>query len=546
MKQRRIEIVLSIISWIVLCLAIFSYYQQRAIHPAMYDSDTLVYSSLFEDVIRDGNSWTSWYLPVAPNYFPDMLLFFFINFLGVNFAVSVLIQTIINQFLTIAGMHLIAVSISRKNFWITSMFLVSAGTIVILIASLFGNRASFFEPYLVRLQGHSGSFIVSLFCLGILLQNLNSERLRNYAFIFFLSFFTVLSDGIFVVNFVLPAMGAMTFAYIVAAVSTRTFIRTNIVLVMSVVLGFGTHKIITFNSIARQYIQPSGERISKAFGAFLTDVSSLFARNDIFLWATMLWFAIAVVLILAFISTAARNVRFAGYLDCHGISSRNLQFFVVTSILMIGSCIVAPIASGTYVNISCLRYLFSGAAISVFGGMMAVGIIGGTLFPRVGRALAFGILVFNLVGTTKVAARTKGGQPPWTYVPPVVQCVDRYADDYDLGSGISHYWNGKLATLYSKEGVRILQVDRNLNPFLTNNSTEWYLATTRGELPVPGYNFVVTGEKWGFRIDGQVVVKKYGDPLFRLRCGRNEVYVYGEDFDLKIRKGFHDFLESRQ
>ncbi len=66
------------------------------------------------------------------------------------------------------------------------------------------------------------------------------------------------------------------------------------------------------------------------------------------------------------------------------------------------------------------------------------------------------------------------------YYPPLVQCIDRAVSDFaaqenqPIHRGVSQYWEAKLITHLSREGLSVVQFLADLSPYLWINNENWY------------------------------------------------------------------------
>lgn len=83
------------------------------------------------------------------------------------------------------------------------------------------------------------------------------------------------------------------------------------------------------------------------------------------------------------------------------------------------------------------------------------------------------LIIFTLI-TAFVSLSPKGIKDYFNYYPNVVKCVDDAAQKEDLEYGVSNYWDAKLVTMFSKQGVRVLPVYDNLEPYDHVANENWF------------------------------------------------------------------------
>jgi hypothetical protein len=77
------------------------------------------------------------------------------------------------------------------------------------------------------------------------------------------------------------------------------------------------------------------------------------------------------------------------------------------------------------------------------------------------------------------------------YAPPLVRDLDKYAGLYGLKYGVAGYWHARLITLLSQTGLRVYQVDRDLQPYHWVSNMEWYSEALEDRDRPPVFCFAV-------------------------------------------------------
>ncbi|MCG6550948.1 MAG: hypothetical protein L7F77_01375 [Candidatus Magnetominusculus sp. LBB02] len=110
-----------------------------------------------------------------------------------------------------------------------------------------------------------------------------------------------------------------------------------------------------------------------------------------------------------------------------------------------------------------------------------------------------------------------------SYNLPLAQCLDNLKDKYNLSFGLSDYWNSKPATIFSKKGIRLYALTKDLKSYHWINNIDWYTGRNMPGYAKPFYNFIVVNS-----LDSQLIEQQFGKPTETLSCPGNsyEIYFY--------------------
>ncbi len=114
--------------------------------------------------------------------------------------------------------------------------------------------------------------------------------------------------------------------------------------------------------------------------------------------------------------------------------------------------------------------------------------------------------------------------PLHLYSPPLVRYLDSQAKRYGLQAGATDYWNARLVTLFSRQGLRGFPVVPSLEPDSWVSNRYWYTGTISGSKKAPDYTFVIPGEP--VAVNRKIAVEKMGDPDGELVFQRAPILVY--------------------
>jgi hypothetical protein len=141
---------------------------------------------------------------------------------------------------------------------------------------------------------------------------------------------------------------------------------------------------------------------------------------------------------------------------------------------------------------------------------------------------ARGVPIFGVFLVLALGIHLYRGKRQSLFDPPYsnqVRCVDSFVRETGLHEGVGSYWAAKYLSFFSKESVKILQVNDRLEPHYWINNHEAYLDFSP--------TFVIVGFSNDHRIAPSVVLSRgIGEPLSKKNCGSFEVWNYGPGMKL--------------
>ncbi|MBR0752839.1 hypothetical protein JQ604_11645 [Bradyrhizobium jicamae] len=106
---------------------------------------------------------------------------------------------------------------------------------------------------------------------------------------------------------------------------------------------------------------------------------------------------------------------------------------------------------------------------------------------------------------------------------PLVKCLE----DAGLSEGLADYWNARSPTVASGFRLQIDQIDGG-GLYVWGNNRQWYSHAFADPARAPDYNFIVTT-----RLDEASLRARFGAPQSRVQCGDDQVWLYPEDANLR-------------
>ena len=181
-------------------------------YTSIFSSDAVGLPAMYEDIFVNGNSLQGWTLAAAPNFVPDMLLFFILNGITSNFLTATFLFSIIQYFAIIALFYLIFRKISTVSSSFFSLFIYLFS--IFLLYFLVNN--DFYYSFLIMSNAyHNGMFVMTLICVLLSLHFFKKESWVTLSFLFVLIAVSLPCDRLFIVAYIFP----ISFTLIVLLIS---------------------------------------------------------------------------------------------------------------------------------------------------------------------------------------------------------------------------------------------------------------------------------------------------------------------------------------
>ena len=104
----------SLILVVFLILSIFSTLDEQS-YNWFFSTDTLYLPSIYKDLFIDGGTLDGWHFNPAPNFFPDMLVYFLLMFITGSFLLSTAFFAVMQYVFIIVLFRLVLVQIIQKE-----------------------------------------------------------------------------------------------------------------------------------------------------------------------------------------------------------------------------------------------------------------------------------------------------------------------------------------------------------------------------------------------------------------------------------------------
>lgn len=490
----------------VVCIFIsYSLVNKYNIDQFLINSDTLYLPSIYLDVFERGNSFFDWSLNGAPNYFPDMFLYFSLYFFSGNLISSMILFSCLQYSIILLLSYKILKPILKDK----TVVVIGLSNVILMLLPL----GTFFQSdYEITFQFfsnsyHLGAYVNTLLTIYLFQLFLKNNNYKYLVIISLVSAAAVASDQLYAVYFTAPIF----VAYIIYGFLSKQFlIKTNYKLLISHIIGLAIG--FSINPLLKKYtnisfpeskIQINIESIKNSWDIFISQYSAylnIFNLNG-FLFALVF----LCVCILAFIVLKRRD---------------KAQFHYIFIEVFMLSALLAPIVLGVYLGFDSIRYNFAMYILMPF--VLAILIYEIVKNKTVLWLLQSVILVIICtLSFINIDDKFYNSENIYAYKNEKIQELNELAFKHNLKNGIATYWDAKKLSMLNNQDVFIANCYENLFTFThVSNKTWWYIdPNIDGQML---FDFIIIDSD----LQKQNTIEMFGNPLQVLQSDNLLIYKY--------------------
>lgn len=506
---QKTNFVLAIIFSLVCVVLVFAGMEEQQLK-VFFSSDALYLQSIYKDIFLDKTGVGGWNINAAPNFFPDMLLYFILNGVFQDFKTATFLFSIIQYSLIIYLIYLLYSALSKHDavFYATiSILFLDAFLLVRLISGDF-----IYTSYILLSAYHLGSFVMALACLVLTIYYIKTSKGMFLIWLIILGSLATLSDRLFIVQYTFPVLFVLLLLFRSLS-GMRTLKILSSVLLLTFI-GLGIFKIVD-NSHAIRVMDTAWKmfNFSNIGGSF----AIFFQQHIGYLKAMDMRGIINVLSIISLIIITGLFFKGARALVVKSNTWQNNHLipmvFIFFAFANTWITLLTPLINGSYIAISLFRY-------NIYALYMLMMLYGFYLFyskrvlsnkkvllgTHAGVFLLIVVLGVKLIWSTDIKDGLKNY---FNYYPETTQCLDNAMKEENIQYGVAHYWEAKFNTMFSKNNLRMYAVYPNYDAYYHATNKNWFYKTGRGKFGDPEFNFVfVSSEKINEVVDKFGEVKK--------------------------------------
>jgi hypothetical protein len=435
----------------------------------VFNSDSMYLPMLFDDLFRNGENFSSWYLTPAPGFFPDMLLFFVSRYLLrntlLNFTLFAVFQVGLAFLVALMMIRSFESAKARRleRSLVFGVFFLSA----IAIFSFRGvvPYVHIFLP-VYRFGAIFNILILSLFMFLIL----GSRRVLGGIGLSIICLLATATDIMFLPMAVVPAVLSIVLTgWISRRLLRGSVIKISFVLMASSLLGWLVKQLTVKNTMGH-YIGFGYTPLTNQVRLIFSMIGEIFAHHPFSAAITLAFFLIVGFSLPRVIRSSRGYNRTADQTSDKELYI--LLFLLISPLITFAAVVVNGITTGA---IHELRYISNFFWLPIFFSWLAFRPLG-----MQKRWLALSISVWIVLISLQLLYVPTSGLSK-DYYPPLVQCVDNVVSEFSkekkdpIKNGVSLYWEAKLITHFSRQGISAMQVIGDLSPFYWIVNESWYL-----------------------------------------------------------------------
>ena len=204
MRREKANIILLQLLVVLAAFLLFALLPERPGIRLFVNSDALYMPSLYLDLFVHRTGLHVWHLNGAPNFFPEMFLFFPLMALLKSTMLTVMVYGVLQMALILFLINKL-LSLAKVPISHTGRYLVLL-TYLLIPLSAVRNEGHLIPAQLLLAGYHAGFFINSLLAAIVALSYLKNQRGSKLLILGLLVFMAVISDKLFIMGFVAPAI----------------------------------------------------------------------------------------------------------------------------------------------------------------------------------------------------------------------------------------------------------------------------------------------------------------------------------------------------
>lgn len=456
---------ISLVLVLMLILSVFCTVDEKSIN-WFFSSDALYLPSIYKDLFQDGGNVAGWHFNPAPNFFPDMPIYFLLMFLTGNFLLSTAFFAVVQYIIIISLFRLILLQILDKEV-VNKLVVFSNLLLALYFVSTLTHNYLYISFYLLINSYHTSAFTLSLLSFLLWIFYLRTGGIIYLILLVINAFLGVLSDQLMFITVVFPILLTSIF-YKKYNYQKRIILRSVLFTLIGAVLGiflffflrnntsihFGTpYKMFAFADILNS---------TKLFHKDTFSVISQLNIQTIILLTSIISLIIGVVIS---INAILQKRKFD-----------TLSIYILFSSIFSVAVIVTPLINGNYSGIDCYRYNIYPFYLGALNFPLYF-VKSSYWFNRISNIATsvlfcfFLILIVKFFSISNLKSFTE-------FYPDKVKRIDEIAAENGLLKGVGDYWDAKYVTMFSKQNVRIYSVHPGLEKYYHVTNENWFNADT--------------------------------------------------------------------
>ncbi|MES2142196.1 MAG: hypothetical protein V4471_04855 [Pseudomonadota bacterium] len=481
-----------------------------------FNSDHLMFPSVFKDLFLNQGHYKDWSLSPAPHFFPDIFTFS---------PAFLLTKDIYFQFLITLCLQLVFLYLAVKYLYSQFFSKTSAIVFSLASASIF-YLLTFKKPASILLAagplipaGHMGEFIVGIFVVGMQLKIINySDNLEHKNNLLLLgtalSFLCSLSDWLFFIQFSAAIFFIYLFLYINRSIKFKVVRHYALLPFMASIAGvFFTKHVVPADILSGYLSHPSLEKISidtihnqflMLINLFKMDLNWFTGIQSILFYSGVFFLFFIHIKTKKTVSSLDIKLRFLSGFIIFSSSLSIISIFLLAQENYVQDkylfpLFFFPVLLFFYLNTKLVNFRFIYNSVLGLAGLVIL------------------VVLFYII----TLPHQPGFKIKLSYYPSYITCIDQTLHGHDP-NGIAQYWDARLISMLSREKLQVMPVLSNLVNFPFAINRKRYRST---------YAFAIidTSLTGDWLLDQTLIESINGRPEKTVYCGSKKILIYQEN-----------------
>jgi hypothetical protein len=509
-----------------------------------FNSDALYGVELCQDLLGRGYERSSWHIPYAPQFFPDLVLLL---------PCVALLRDLVHVFLAywllyhVLSLTILTCLFRHAGLGLRQAFVLAASGELFLLAALLTPACTGWLPVVCVPACHTGALLAGLLLWLMVVRTLHRPARWWEAGLFVLvGGLTVFSDRLALAQFIGPmalaVLGLALFRVVPWRKAAETWVLAGAAYGCSAAILAGLARCDVVLLPLKSIANPAN--IGAALEAFVQNLPT-YVRGQHLVIATFC----ALLLVGSAAGLAqllrARRARLAAGTAAGVAATETRPGAAALPVAAVCACLcnlAAIVLSGVGTYPGTPRYLLAALFLPFLFLGLCLRLLPGRPLALLARAFPLAVVIF---AASELGRRQ--GVPPLAWedlrqpYPELARTLDRLAREGKVCRGIATYWHARMLQYLSREHVPVMVVHPHGEPWLHLQNPNTYLAPGRGRLEVPRYNFIVFDPNHpAHPMKAEELCSRFGSPREKVRAGGCEVWLY----DGLIDTAFTQFLRS--
>lgn len=459
-----------VLSITISCIILGFLYYSNSLNEDFLRSDLVYLPTITKDILWNNGNFFDWKITPAPYFFPDMAVYFILNYFIHSAYDNVYIFMIYQVIVTFIVLFLIHKELCDN---ILKAALCTITPMVFIIVFLSGN---IIESYrLILFNGfHFGTMINGLFITWLFLRsNLQASKI-NLIFIILLTFLGTASDLCLIVWFIAPICAILFYmSWWLKLIDFKYVIRINLRLLLTFVTAWAL-KIFITGTANSNYFRPKGIwNAAKDIYYFTIGFINFGIKYPIVFIFIIIGIICAIKIIIYSLNQKTKINNKILFIASIVILS---PLFTIIVFANSSTGLVLPNTPYFHITYSSplfwLPLLFCPILIIQFIPLTFHKIFNYILFILSTVSLTIGLINIQKLPSLK-----------FTYYPEVIKCIDEGLREENVKNGISGFVLSHYITNGSKIGLQMVHMNQDLTPLYWLINTKWYTGS---------YDFAIT------------------------------------------------------